>query len=74
MKFPEPGIYLHDPLTVALLASPELCPTEATRLAISDDGRVDRGAGAPNARIATDVDTKRTRLLILDTILGRTTT
>ena len=71
MSFPEPGVYLHDPLTVALLVAPDLCPTESARLTISEDGHVDRVAGDPNVRIAVDVNTPRARRLILDTLLGR---
>ena len=71
MSFPEPGVYLHDPLTVALLAAPGLCPTESARLTISEDGHVDRAARDPNVRIAVDVDTQRARSLILDTLLGQ---
>jgi purine nucleosidase len=67
---PEPRVHLHDPLTVALLAAPDLCPTEPMRLAISEDGRTTRCAGPANVAVAVDVAAGRTRRLVMDTILG----
>jgi inosine-uridine nucleoside N-ribohydrolase len=70
MGFPKPGVCLHDPLTVALLVCPDLCPTEEMRLVISEDARARRTEGPPNARVAVAVDEERTRQLVLDTILA----
>lgn len=71
LKQPVPKVHLHDPLTVAVLTAPDLCPTEEMRLTISEEGKTTRCQGPPNIEAATDVDVERCRLDILNTLLGK---
>jgi purine nucleosidase len=72
LKQPVPKVHLHDPLTVAVLTTPELCPTEPMRLTISDEGKTTRCEGPPNVEAAIDVDVDGARLGIINTLLGKT--
>jgi purine nucleosidase len=70
LGLPQPRVYLHDPLTVALLDAPDLCRTEPTRLGISEAGETARRDGPANVMLAVDVDADRTRRAFLDTVLS----
>jgi len=67
---PQPQILLHDPLTVASLPAPELCPMEPTRLERDEAAGCVRCPGPANVELATDVDSQRIRDLVMETLLG----
>lgn len=68
----EDGMALHDPLAVGLAIDPSLGKWEAVRLAIGPDGETLRASGAPNCRIAKDVDSDRFIRLFLDRLCPAT--
>jgi purine nucleosidase len=47
---------LYDPMTVAFLVDPELCPTEPMNIHVDDRGMTVRGPGAPNAQVCLKSD------------------
>jgi pyrimidine-specific ribonucleoside hydrolase len=51
-----PRVALHDPLTVATLVEPNLCPFEPRRIYVDDEGRTQREPGPPCVEVAVDVD------------------
>ena len=53
------GMYLHDPLAVAVALDPTLVEWELARLEIHDDGATRRVPGTPNCRVARHVDSAR---------------
>jgi purine nucleosidase/pyrimidine-specific ribonucleoside hydrolase len=53
------GMYLHDPLAVAVALDPTLVEWELSRLEIHDDGATRRVPGTPNCRVARQVDSAR---------------
>lgn len=65
----EPRVALHDPLTLAMLMEPDLCPMESRRVEVDDKGNLIPVAGEPNARIATDVDLPALRSHLVETWL-----
>jgi inosine-uridine nucleoside N-ribohydrolase len=65
-----PQIFLHDPLTVASLPAPDLCPMEPIRLEPDADDGYARRPGPANMEVATDVDSQRIRDLVMETLLG----
>jgi purine nucleosidase len=67
---PEPQILLHDPLTVASLPAPDLCPMQPLRLVRDGEASWARRPGAANIEVATDVDAERLRELVIETLLG----
>ena len=67
---PEPQILLHDPLTVASLPVPDICPMEPIRLEPGADTGYVRSPGPANIELATDVDPQRIRDLVMETLLG----
>jgi inosine-uridine nucleoside N-ribohydrolase len=67
---PRPQILLHDPLTVASLPAPDLCPMEPIRLEPGEDAGHVRRPGPANIEVATDVDPQRIRDLVMETLLG----
>ncbi len=67
---PSPQILLHDPLTVASLPVPDLCPMEPIRLEKDGDSGYARRPGPANIEVATDVDAGRIRGLVMETLLG----
>ena len=66
---PQPQILLHDPLTVASLPAPDLCPMEPLRLERDGEASWARRPGPANVEVATDVDTQRIRDLVMETLL-----
>lgn len=70
LGFPRPRVALHDPLALATLPEPDLCPMQPTHLSISPQGKTRREAGAPNVEVAADVDPERIRHLVMETLLG----
>jgi pyrimidine-specific ribonucleoside hydrolase len=67
---PRPQILLHDPLTVASLPAPDLCPMEPLRLERDEAAGCVRCPGPANVEVATDVDPQRIRDLVMETLLG----
>jgi purine nucleosidase len=67
---PQPQILLHDPLTVASLPAPDLCPMEPMRLERDEAAGCVRRPGPANVEVATDVDPQRIRNLVMETLLG----
>jgi purine nucleosidase len=67
---PSPQILLHDPLTVASLPAPDLCPMEPIRLETDGEDGYERRPGPANIEVATDVDPQRIRDLVMETLLG----
>jgi purine nucleosidase len=67
---PQPQILLHDPLTVASLPAPDLCPMEALRLERDGEASWARRPGPANVEVATDVDSQRIRDLVMEALLG----
>lgn len=65
----DPEIVLHDPLTVASVPVPDLCPMRPVRLEFTQDARCVRTAGSPNVEVAEEVDGQRTCDLVLGTLL-----
>ncbi|MEE3327773.1 MAG: nucleoside hydrolase [Myxococcota bacterium] len=65
----EPRVALHDPLTIALLMEPDLCPLESRRVEVDDKGNLISVAGKPNIEIATDVDIPALRSHLIETWL-----
>jgi purine nucleosidase len=65
-----PQILLHDPLTVASLPAPDLCPMEPLRLETDEEAGCVRRPGPPNVEVAVDVDSQRIRDLVMETLLG----
>jgi len=70
MGISEPQILLHDPLTVASLPDPDLCPMEPIRLESDGGEGYTRRPGPANIEVATDVDSQRIRDLLMETLLG----
>jgi len=66
---PEPRVALHDPLTIAWLMEPTLCPFESRRVDVDDKGNLISGQGPANIEIATDVDNRALRAHLLETWL-----
>lgn len=66
-----PRVALHDPLTLATLMEPELCPFEHRRIEVDDKGNAIRVKGEPNTEVAVDVDVLALRKHLLDGWLGR---
>jgi purine nucleosidase/pyrimidine-specific ribonucleoside hydrolase len=64
------GIALHDPLAVGVAIDPGLVAWERARLAVGSDGETRRVPGAPNCRIARDVDARRFRAMFLARLCG----
>ena len=67
---PQPQILLHDPLTVASLPAPDLCPMEPLRLEREGEASWARRPGPANVEVAADVDPRRIRDLVMETLLG----
>lgn len=66
---PEPRVALHDPLTIASLMEPTLCPFELRRVEVDDKGNLISVPGPANVEIATDVDTPALRSHLIETWL-----
>ncbi len=67
----EPRVALHDPLTVAVLAEPTLCPIEPRAIVVDDRGAsCHTDDGAP-IRAAVDVDAAGLRSHLMDHWLGQ---
>ena len=66
---PEPRVALHDPLTIATLMEPTLCPFELRRVDVDDKGNLISVPGPANIEIATDVDNPALRSHLLETWL-----
>ena len=61
---------LYDPVTVAYLLLPELCPVTPMRLAVDEKGFTHPVAGAPDVRVCLHSEEKGIERLWLDRILG----
>ena len=67
---PRPRVALHDPLTLATLVQPDLCPFEARRIRVDDDGRTLCDPGPANVEVATDVKETALREHLMQAWLG----
>jgi len=67
---PRPRVALHDPLTLATLVEPDLCPFEARRIRVDDEGRTLREPGPANAWVAVDVKEAALREHLMQVWLG----
>jgi purine nucleosidase len=47
---------LYDPMTIAFVVNPQLCPVKPMRVRVDDEGFTRREAGAPNAQVCLDSD------------------
>ena len=47
---------LFDPMTIAFIDDPSLCPVQALNIVVDDQGMTKRGAGAPNAQVCLHSD------------------
>ncbi len=63
---------LYDPVTVAYLLRPKLCPVTPMRLTVDSKGFTRPVAGAPNVQVCLHSDEKRMKRLWLDRIVGET--
>jgi inosine-uridine nucleoside N-ribohydrolase len=50
---------LYDPLTIAYILDPALCPVKPVHITVDDQGFTRTGAGVPNAQICLDSDSDR---------------
>lgn len=65
-----PRVALHDPLTAAVLVESALCPFEARRVIVDDQGAAQLDVGDPNVEVATDVDPDAAREHLMSTLLS----
>jgi purine nucleosidase len=49
---------LYDPMTIAFIDDPELCPTEPMHIHVDDRGMTLRGPGSPNAQVCLKSDSE----------------
>ena len=47
---------LYDPMTIAFIVDPEMCPTQPMNIHVDDRGMTLRGPGAPNAQVCLKSD------------------
>lgn len=47
---------LFDPMTIAFIVDPKLCPVEAMNVVVNEKGMTKRGPGAPNAQVCLHSD------------------
>lgn len=67
----QPRVALHDPLTVALLAEPTLCPVEARSIVVDDGAASTHVEDGAAITAAVDVDVEGLRRHLMDCWLGR---
>lgn len=65
-----PVVALHDPLTAAVLVRPDLCPFEARRIRVDDEGAAQLEPGPANVDAAVDVDPAAVRKHLMSVWLG----
>ena len=58
---------LYDPMTIAFIDDPKLCPAHPMHIVVDDKGRNLRGSGAPNAQVCLHSDPQA----FFDFYLGR---
>jgi purine nucleosidase len=56
-----PRVALHDPLTVAVLVEPELCPFESLEIRVDQEGRTERVSGGASVEVAIGVENEALR-------------
>ena len=56
-----PRVALHDPLTVATLVKPELCPFESREISVDSEGRTERVPGGASVEVAVSVANEELR-------------
>ena len=62
---------LFDPMTIAFLDDPKLCPVEAMNIFVDDKGTTKRGTGAPNAQVCLKSDSEAFFRFYLGRVAGR---
>jgi inosine-uridine nucleoside N-ribohydrolase len=66
----KPRVALHDPLTLATLVEPGLCPFEYTRIRIDDRGCTTREPDGEEVEVAIDVEPAAVRANLMDVLLA----
>ncbi len=61
---------LFDPMTVAYLLQPSICPVEPIRLSVDDKGYTRRESGTPNAQVCLHSDREAFFTLLLNRLLA----
>jgi purine nucleosidase len=49
---------LYDPMTIAVIVNPQLCPVKPIRVRVDNEGFTRRESGAPNAQVCLDSDSE----------------
>src|SRR5579864_309389 len=62
---------LYDPMTIAFIDDPQLCPVQAMSIQVDDRGMTLRGTGAPNAQVCLKSDSEAFFRLYLSRVAGR---
>jgi purine nucleosidase len=62
---------LFDPMTIAFIDDPKLCPVESLNIVVDDKGMTRRGAGAPNAHVCLKSDSEAFFRFYLGRVAGR---
>jgi inosine-uridine nucleoside N-ribohydrolase len=62
---------LFDPMTIAFLDDPKLCPVEAMNIVVDDKGMTRRGTGPPNAQVCLHSDPEAFFRFYLGRVAGR---
>jgi len=47
---------LFDPMTIAFVVDPQLCPVQPMNIVVDEKGMTNRGSGAPNAQVCLKSD------------------
>ena len=61
---------LFDPMTIAYLVQPQVCPTQPIRLRVDERGYTRREAGPPNAKVCLEPDREQFFELLLNRLLA----
>jgi purine nucleosidase len=62
---------LFDPMTIAFMDDPALCPVQAMNIVVDEKGTTRRGSGAPNAQVCLKSDPERFFRFYLDRVAPR---
>jgi inosine-uridine nucleoside N-ribohydrolase len=62
---------LYDPMTIAFILDPEMCPTEPMNVHVDERGMTVRGPGVPNAQVCLKSDSETFFRLYLERVSAR---
>jgi inosine-uridine nucleoside N-ribohydrolase len=62
---------LFDPMTIAFIDNPSLCPVQAMNIVVDEKGMTRRGTGAPNAQVCLKSDPEKFFRFYLDRVAPR---